>query len=94
MWRTSSRPLREHEPRTSIDQFRIALGRGNGMLAIVDVAGDGDALNLSEELDGDTALYNEDDLMEHFAGDDLGGMSCRREPRRPAGGGPVCCSRR
>ena len=67
----TSLALREHEHRTAIDQLRVALSRATETLAFVDVAGDDEALDLSAELLEDSAPYDADDLIEHFADDAL-----------------------
>ena len=65
----TSQALPEHEHRTAIDQFRVALSRATETLAFVDIAGDDDARALSAELLEDAAPYDADDLVEHFADD-------------------------
>ena len=66
---TDIEAVREHEHRTVIDQFRVALGGANETLAFIDVADVDDALELSPELLEDAALHDADDLIEYFAGD-------------------------
>ena len=61
--------LREQEHRTAIDQLRVALSRATETLAFVDVAGDGEAHEVSADLLDDAAPYDAADLVEHFADD-------------------------
>ena len=65
----TSLALREQEHRTAIDQLRVALSRATETLVFVDIAGDGDAHELSADLLEDAAPYDAGDLVEHFADD-------------------------
>ena len=68
MGNTDIEAVREHEHRTVIDQFRVALGGANETLAFIDVV-DGDAHDHAPELVRDAALDECRALVERFGGD-------------------------
>jgi len=58
--------LEENELRTSVDQLRVALSRATETLAFIDVNGGDAERDMSIQLLEDPALFDPEDLLEHF----------------------------